>query len=536
MLKTIISLPDGTEISSGSNTVNAIQSVTLTECVNSGEDLTIGSTCANALEATLITPNGGLSIAAGTRITVLKQDGNSEPVQVGVFNLEKPTRPTANTMKLTGYDRVVELDKDLTDWLNALYGQENWSYTLNTFAGMVCAACGLTFKVSNVPNADFAVPRFTRSAVTGRQIMQWLGEICCRFCRADAKGDIEFAWYEHFGKTITPTGELYYLQNGLSFEDYKTAKVEAVQLRLANSTDGALWPEAAEGANSYIITDNAILNARITDELRPYLQVIQEELAQIEYTPCKVTIPAGLDIHAGSIVDVVDKNGATMTMLVMTKTQKGQQDTLECTGNSRRDTATAVSNQPKPAEAAAQDAFAGMTQDQIFQKLTDNGRIQGLFMKDGQMYVNVAYLAAGIIASADGTVKIDLANNFVTIDGEKNGYKTQIKLSASGMQGFSENTAGEMEHVLDFDMGAGGRPLGLWNVSWQENTGLILGTAEGELSIGTTNSPAHIVGSEVTLGSIWGPMIGVTNTGAFIDGKNVSWKPNGDGTYTLIGQ
>ncbi len=388
MLKTIIRLPDGIEISSGSNAINAIQNVTLTECVNSGEDLTIGSTCANALEATLITPEGALSIPAGTRVAVLKQEGDKAPVQIGVFNLEKPTRPTANTMKLAGYDRVAELDKDLTDWLNNLYVKEEWEYTLTEFASMVCAACGLAFNEADVPNADFAVPRFVRSAVTGRQLMQWLGEICCRFCRADAKGNIEFAWYQPSGKTITHTGERYYLQNGLTYEDYKTAKIEAVQLRLANSADGALWPSAAEGVNSYIITDNAILNAQIGEHLRPYLQLIRDELAKVEYTPCKVTIPACLDIRAGGIVDVIDKNGASMTALVMTKTQTGQQDTLECTGNSRRDTPTAANNQPKPATAAAQDAFAGMTQAQVFNKLTDNGKIQGLYAQDGKWYIN----------------------------------------------------------------------------------------------------------------------------------------------------
>ena len=536
MLKTIIRLPDGTEISSGSNAINAIQSVTLTECVNSGDDLTIGSTCANALEVTLITPEGGLSIPAGTRVEVLKQDGNNAPVQVGVFNLEKPTRPTANTMKITGFGRVAELDKDLTDWLNELCAQEEWEYTLTEFAAMVCTACGLNFKVTDVPNADFAVPRFTRAAVTGRQIMQWLGEICCRFCRADAEGNIEFAWYEPSGKTITPTGELYYLQNNLTYEDYKVAKVEAVQLRLANSMDGALWPPAAEGVNSYIITDNAILNAQVTEDLLPYLQVIQTELAKIEYTPCKVTIPARPDIHAGSIVGVVDKNGASMTALVMTKTQKGQQDTLECTGNSRRDTPTAASNQPKPATAAAQDAFAGMTQEQIFNKLTDNGNIQGLFMKDGQMYVNVAYLAAGIIASADGTVKINLKDNYVTVDGNKDGYKTQIKISSSGLQGFGENTQGKMEHVLDFDMGVGGLPMGLWNMADEENTGLSIGTALGSLNLGTTEASTGISGSGVDISALFGLSLNCEMGKISILGKAVYWRDNGDGTHTLIGQ
>ena len=50
MLKTVIVLPDGTELSSGQGEHNAIQSTSIIECVNSGEELTIGSTCANSIQ------------------------------------------------------------------------------------------------------------------------------------------------------------------------------------------------------------------------------------------------------------------------------------------------------------------------------------------------------------------------------------------------------------------------------------------------------------------------------------------------------
>ncbi len=420
MLKTIIILPDGTEVSSGSNSANAIQSVTLTECVNSGTDLTLGSTCANALEATLITPGGDLAIDAGSYVTVLKQDGDHAPVPVGVFRLEKPTKASANTMKLTGYDRVAELDKDLTDWLNGL---EGWPYSLTTFAGMVCAACGLTFKITAVPNGDFPVHQFSRASVTGRQLMRWLGEICCRFCRADAEGNIEFAWYTDSGKTVTAAGESYYFQNSLSYEGYRTAAIDAVQIRLANSADGALWPAAEdEGANSYIITDNAILNAKITEDLEPYLQVIREELTAVQYTPCKISLPASLDIRAGNTVNIVDKNGVQITAYVMTKTQTGQKDTLECTGSHRRDSTGAANSQSATANAAsaAKNAFSGMTQEQVFNKLTNNGNIQGLFVQDNVWVFNAAVgkvanliadmIIAGVLRSKDGGVYIDLDN------------------------------------------------------------------------------------------------------------------------------
>ena len=424
MLKTVIELPDGTELSSGGGLRNAVKSVTLTECVNSGAELTLGSTCSNALEATLITPQGGLAIAAGSEVKVYKEDPTGARKPVGIFILEKPTRPSANTMKLTGYDRVSKLDKDLTAWLSGLDG---WPYQLTTFAGMVCEACGVPFDQNNTPNETFLVQRFTRSSVTGRQIMQWLGEICCSFCHATAEGIIQFDWYRDSGKTITATGDPYYFQNSLTYEDFSTAPIDAVQIRLADSEDGALCPEADAGANSYIITGNPILNATISDGLEDVLNAIKEELAGVSYTPCKVEIPANMDIRAGSTVKITDKNGKTVTAYVMTKTQTGQKDALECTGSPRRDSATAMNNRPasSTAESAAQNAFAGMTYEQLFKKLTDDGRIQGLFTRDNVWVLNAAMavienliadvITAGKLCSKNGGVMIDLDKGVGTL-------------------------------------------------------------------------------------------------------------------------
>ena len=51
MQKIIIELPDGTRIGSGANATYAIKSHTITECVNSGTELTLGSACCACFEA-----------------------------------------------------------------------------------------------------------------------------------------------------------------------------------------------------------------------------------------------------------------------------------------------------------------------------------------------------------------------------------------------------------------------------------------------------------------------------------------------------
>ena len=63
------------------------------------------------------------------------------------------------------------------------------------------------------------------------------------------------------------------------------------------------------------------------------------------------------------------------------------------------------------ADASANSAVNAQTQDFIFNKLTNNGALQGLFMKDGKLYINASYLVSGILKSPDGeTFYLDLEN------------------------------------------------------------------------------------------------------------------------------
>lgn len=364
MLRSLLILPDGTRLFSGETGQPAIQSMTLTECVNDAQELVTGSACANAVEVSIIIPEGALSLAAGDEITVYKVDDAGQAHKVGLFTLEKPTRPSANTLKLVAYDRVSWLDKDLSYWLAELSG---WPYRLYDFATMVCQACDLTLVNEDLPNGDYQIQAFSGEGITGRQLMQWIGQVAGRFCRATADGQIEFAWYKAVsGICIGPQHQeyytedednsqtesaavekvqLYFYQNSLSYEDYQVAKVEKVQLRLTDEDVGAVYPDTIEESNTYSITGNYLLTNADAEALEPLAQTLYEQLKDITYTPCKVSIPANLDIHAGDIVDITDRNGRTITAYVMTKSQAGQRDTLECTGSPRRDSSTVMNTQ-----------------------------------------------------------------------------------------------------------------------------------------------------------------------------------------------
>ncbi|MBO5317051.1 MAG: hypothetical protein J6A74_01250, partial [Oscillospiraceae bacterium] len=398
MLRTLVRLPDGTELFSGTGNRNAIQSITVTQCVNSGTDLTLGSCCANMVELKLFTPGGGVCIHAGDELEIYRLSDAGERYKVGIFTAEKPTRPTANSLQVTAYDRVTRLDKDLTQWFAGL---DAWPYTLFDLASMTCEACGLVLKNTEIPSGGYPVRQFSPDGITGRQLMQWIGEAAGRFCRATADGDLEFTWYtpaegvaiattkaaeeivysngalhlmaedvvaEDDGEgnvilisdrlSISDDGagnvslllekaaeQIPFFQNGLTFEDFEVAPIEKVQIRQNEEDVGTVYPDGIPDAvNTYIITGNPLLSAVTGDELTPVAEVLFELLQGVRYTPCKVAVPASFRIHAGNTVEITDRNGRTITAYVMTKVQKGQKDTLECTGSSSRDSTTTFNN------------------------------------------------------------------------------------------------------------------------------------------------------------------------------------------------
>ena len=390
MTRHLIILPDGTEIFSGSDG-NAIVSVSLTEQVNSNKELTLGSCCSSILEVKLFTPKGNLNIAPGSEILLYRVDGNTITPD-GIFILEQPTRPSANTMKLTGYDRITKLDKDLTEWLSSLDG---WPYDLLSFADMVCEACGLSLVTESIPNGTYPVHKFTQNQVTGRQLMKWCGELACRFVRATPTGGVEFAWYTETGAGLTADGDSYYFAKSLKYEDYATAPIDAVQMQMADGSSGVLLPAVEEGANSYAITKNPLLSGSFAEDIQPVLDVIQEQLQGVTYTPMKVSCPTSRGIRAGDIITVTDRNGVKMTTYVMSMTRKGTKTTLGCTGSQRRDSAGAQTE--NPTTEAVNKALDNQTQEQIFNKLTNGGQAQGIYIQNGQLFINASYLKSGVI-------------------------------------------------------------------------------------------------------------------------------------------
>ena len=327
MLKTTLVFEDGTVLSSGEDCVNAVRSVTLTQAVNSGTELTLGSVCSSLLEVQIIAPGGEFSPMAGTEVTLYRNQ-----VPMGIFILDKPTRLSANLLKITAYDRVKKLDKDLTAWLEGLAG---WPYPLGKFAWMVAAQCGLELETQDIPNGDYPVEKFSARGITGRQLMRMAAQASGRFCTATAQGTLQFGWYSPGQLTDSP------YENSLQYEDYTVAPVGAVQISMETGDVGTSYPQTGE--NPYKITENYLLSG--LSGRQQVAKNLYDQLWDLSYTPCRLTVPASTQPRAGQILTVTDRNGVSLRFLVMKRTQQGQRDILECTGSPHRSTAPVTESQ-----------------------------------------------------------------------------------------------------------------------------------------------------------------------------------------------
>ena len=310
MMKHILILPDGREISSGQPGA-AVMECAVTAQAAAGHALAPGSVCAAMAEITLM-DDGTLSIQKGDELRLFREaDGKTE--QIGIFRAEAPQK-TGQLWKLTAYDRLRLLDKDLSQWLQGLDG---WPYSLETLADMVCAQCGVTLSPGDIPNGSFPVEKCAGDRITGRMLLGWVAEAAGCFCVADAQGCVAFGWYA--------PGQTPAYCNCVELEGGDTPPIEKVVLR-QNATDiGTAFPENQDGF-SLCITGNPLLAAKNADTLKGVAQTLYAKFHGLSCAPGTVTAPAG-SFRLGQVVEC---NGRKFYVNQLTTSAQG--DRAVCLG------------------------------------------------------------------------------------------------------------------------------------------------------------------------------------------------------------
>ena len=490
MLKNVLVLDDGTEISAGKVGHNAVQSLTCTETVSGTTDLCPGAACANKLEITIwVEPGSALVITSGTRLVHYREDTSGTRTLCGTYWAVKPTRQSRNTYKIYAYDAVSKLDGMQSTWLRSIQG--DFPMTMWAFAQAVAQRCGLAITNTELPRSgDYQVQAFYADDLTGRQLLSWVAQASCTFLRATPDGRLDFARYtERVAPGVGPTageawtaldlsgqllatvdGEIWtfaqpqtgYYSGTMSYEDYTTAPIDKVQIKQTDDDVGVLYPPDEAGTNALIIQGNLLLTTQTAGALRPVAQAIYEQMQGVTYTPLQVDIPYTSDAPApGEIVSLTDAYGRQMQTYIMSRTISGQRVTLESTGNARRDGTAAVNSQKwqnlqgKMLEIEADVDGLEVTASDLQGNYTQLSQtVDGLTVKASDLsgkYTELSQTVDGLTVTA-GNLQDDYTQLSQTVDGldltvvKKGQVRTQFAADAdsvditSGLISFKSNT------------------------------------------------------------------------------------------------
>lgn len=307
---------ENTEISSGAQG-QAIASVQVTRRVNRAESLCFGSVCPAMAEISLL--ELAEPIAIGEKMELLDENR----VLLGTFYCQGAEK-TGVVTKVTAYDSLYFLEEDVTDWLASL---DQWPYTLEDFAHMVCARCGVTLSDDPIPNGGYAIAQFTGSA-TGRALLSFAAEAAGCFVQADEEGVAHFRWYEK--KDISEPVCFF-----VKMQDIATKSADKVQIKGTEQDVGVIYPDTA-GDNAYQVTGNPLLSG----EILPIAQSLYEKLQGISYTPGVIRV-ADCALKAG---DVFQLHGQDFYVMQAVHSAEGLE--LSCFGQEKFGS-VAVRNQEK---------------------------------------------------------------------------------------------------------------------------------------------------------------------------------------------
>lgn len=124
----------------------------------------------------------------------------------------------------------------------------------------------------------------------------------------------------------------------------------------------------------------------------------------------------------------------------------------------RATTASAWRPAPEDAEdyadEASRKAVEAQTQEEIFNKLTNNGETQGLYLLDGKVYVNASYIQSGTLTGdfirggvISGT-EINIGNGVFVVDDEGQVTAANMNITGGTIQIDTEGAAAQNSIIL----------------------------------------------------------------------------------------
>jgi hypothetical protein len=389
-----------------------------------GEKLEIGTAIAAQLTLTLENGNGQYDSIAFEDAELFVEVGvadwtQSSPtiywVPCGYFTPDEQPR-RLSTISITALDRMMRFDAvpiKMIPWTTAngdvmktasgetIYFIKSIRFpaTIAQIVSQIAALCEVPFtqNLSGYPNYNATVTELpvTLESVTYRTIIQWCAGIMGCNAWIDWTGSLRFSWYTNATGYVSTTDNRYnsdLYENDLSITGVAYTNSSGV--------------EFVEGTDEYTI--DIIGNSLIGQQVASMLPNIATALNGFTYRPFTAAVVNAPYLWPMDIITFTDKDGNDHTS-ALTNVAFGLNGTtaLESKGMTY-----VVNRGVKPNGFTKEQAQLvnevrqsvtnldnSLDQEGIFNRLTDNGEIQGLILYNGKLYLNAEYIQAGTLVA-----------------------------------------------------------------------------------------------------------------------------------------
>ena len=297
-------LADGSEVPR-----EAIRSAKWSGGCNAGEDITLGSTVANHLEAEIDrTRLGGLDLTDAMLAATLTLDGAEDEIPCGVLQVDKVDGDddiltvTANDAMIYAFDQRYALDDEALgfDWEAGVDGM--------ALLDAICDELGITLTTTDLP--PILLQYQDCSGLTYREVLAFLACMWGKFARMDGTGQLVLGWYAAADRSIGP-GRYYDGELKKADTDYIVEYIKCYSDHLAETLLCG-DPQGARGIS--------ISCPWMTQE---QLRVVWEAIARFTYRPVSsLRFLGDPRLEPGDVIQVTDRAGVTYSVPVMSITHE----------------------------------------------------------------------------------------------------------------------------------------------------------------------------------------------------------------------
>ena len=169
----------------------------ITDETSNNSSFDIGSAIAKQITVKINNTDGELTKKnfSGAKLSAkvgLEVNGTVEWLDKGTFYAE-PGKDTGDTVTVSAFDKMLSFDQPYTKSKLA------YTVTLREILQDACTCCNVSLAADTATfdNSDLTVEsRPDDSALTFRQIIQWVAQISCKYARINNDGQLTLKWYD----------------------------------------------------------------------------------------------------------------------------------------------------------------------------------------------------------------------------------------------------------------------------------------------------------------------------------------------------